>query len=105
MNGFAFSQGRSNPHFLSQFPMCATGAISPSTVCSGFVWGAGPGVLADTLAFSRHVAYSKCASLCLDVPVPIAPCIAFNSLLPKEQRKKALATSVVPCHLPAFDCS
>lgn len=52
MNGFAFSRGRSNPHFLRQFSMCAMGATSLSTVRRGFVW-TGLGVLADPLVFTR----------------------------------------------------
>lgn len=60
--------------------MCTTGTLSPSTVCEGFDW-AGQAHLADPLVLTNQMAFAKQTSQCLNVPVPLALRVAFNSPL------------------------
>lgn len=60
--------------------MCITGTLSHSTLNKSFDW-AGSDQLADFLALTEQVAFSKCIFQCLNVPAPIALSVVFNSPL------------------------
>lgn len=90
MDNLAFSQEKNNTdcsaqHFFSAFFLfvfvfvtCITGALSPYPICNSFDW-AGPVQLADFHVLTNQVAFVKCVSQCLNIPVLTALSVVFNS--------------------------